>query len=280
MAPPVFSPILLKRRGSPKVGTCAITLCFRTMSGFQSRALSMLAMSLALAAMSACQLPPSRTDAALTETGELVALSGGASGAANACFSCHGLQGQGDGVSVPRLAGLDAGYLQKQMEDYAADTRHHDVMSAIARRLDADSRRDVASHYAALPAPQGLGEARAAPAIWHQGDMARDVPACSSCHGMAGEGVGPGNPAVSGQPSAYTVDQLMRWKRAERRNDPRNVMSQAVAGLSGREISAIALWLETQPTSPSPTSDAASASAAAAVAAGPAASRGPRRPDR
>lgn len=250
------------------------------MSGFHSRALLMLAMSMGFAAMSACQRPPSRTDATLTETGELVALSGGASGAANACFSCHGLQGQGDGVSVPRLAGLDAGYLQKQMEDYATDTRHHDVMSAIARRLDAGSRRDVAFYYATLPAPEVVGEARAVPVIWHQGDTARDVPACASCHGMAGEGIGPGNPAVSGQPAAYTADQLRRWKRAERRNDPRNIMSQAVAGLSGREISAIALWLESQPTSPSPTSDAASASAAAAVAAEPAASRGPRRPDR
>lgn len=250
------------------------------MSGFRSRALSILAMALGLAAMSACERPPSPTDAALTETGELVALSGGASGAANACFSCHGLQGQGDGVSVPRLAGLDAGYLQKQMEDYAADTRHHDVMSAIARRLDADSRRDVAFYYASLPAPQGVGEPSPAPAIWTTGDASRGVPACSSCHGRSGEGVGPGNPAVSGQPAAYTVDQLMRWKRAERRNDPRNVMTQAVAGLSDREISAIALWLETQPTSPSPASDAASASAAAAVAAEPAASRGPRRPDR
>lgn len=250
------------------------------MSGFRSRALSILAMALGLAAMSACQRAPSRTDAALTETGELVALSGGASGAANACFSCHGLQGQGDGVSVPRLAGLDAGYLQKQMEDYAADTRHHDVMSAIARRLDADSRRDVAFYYASLPSPEVADSLSAEPAVWHRGDAARGVPACSSCHGRSGEGVGPGNPAVSGQPAAYTVDQLMRWKRAERRNDPRNVMTQAVAGLSGREISAIALWLETRPTSPSPASDAASASSAAAVAAGPATSRGPRRPDR
>lgn len=236
--------------------------------------------ALLVTATTACQMPPSQTDAALTETGELVALSGGGSGAANACFTCHGVEGQGDGVSVPRLAGLDAGYLQKQMEDYAADIRHHDVMSTIARRMDADSRRDVALYYASLPAPAVTGPARPMPAVWSQGDPAREVPACSTCHGMNGEGVGPGNPAVSGQPAAYTIDQLMRWKRAERRNDPRSVMTLAVADLSPREVSAIALWLETQPASPSPASDVASASAAATVVARPVPSRGERRPDR
>ena len=236
--------------------------------------------ALLVTATTACQMPPSQTDAALTETGELVALSGGGSGAANACFTCHGVEGQGDGVSVPRLAGLDAGYLQKQMEDYGADIRHHDVMSTIARRMDADSRRDVALYYASLPAPAVTGPARPMPAVWSQGDPAREVPACSTCHGMNGEGVGPGNPAVSGQPAAYTIDQLMRWKRAERRNDPRSVMTLAVADLSPREVSAIALWLETQPASPSPASDVASASAAATVVARPVPSRGERRPDR
>ena len=236
--------------------------------------------ALLVTATTACQMPPSQTDAALTETGELVALSGGGSGAANACFTCHGIEGQGDGVSVPRLAGLDAGYLQKQMEDYAADIRHHDVMSTIARRMDADSRRDVALYYASLPSPAVTGPARPMPAVWSQGDPAREVPACSTCHGMNGEGVGPGNPAVSGQPAAYTIDQLMRWKRAERRNDPRSVMTLAVADLSPREVSAIALWLETRPASPSPASDVASASAAATVVARPVPSRGERRPDR
>ncbi len=238
-----------------------------------------------LTAMAGCRMPASQTDAALTETGELVALSGGGSGAANACFTCHGMQGHGDGVSVPRLAGLDAGYLQKQMEDYAADIRHHDVMSTIARRMDADSRRDVALYYASLPAPAITGAeitsaGRPMPAVWSRGDPARAVPACSTCHGMNGEGVGPGNPAVSGQPAAYTIDQLMRWKRADRRNDPRSVMTLAVADLTVSEVSAIALWLETRPAAPSPASDAASASVAATAAAEPAPSRGARRPDR
>lgn len=240
-----------------------------------------LSLIAALAALAGCTLPASETDVALTQTGELVALSGGASGAPNACFTCHGMEGQGDGVSVPRLAGLDAGYLQKQMEDYAADVRHHDVMSAIARRMDPDSRRDVALYYASLPPPvTPVVPARPMPAVWSRGDPERGVLACATCHGADGQGVGPGNPAVAGQPAAYTIDQLEQWQGAERRNDPRNVMGLAVAGLTPREISAIGLWLETRPAAPAPASDAASASAAAAAAAAPEAYREPRRPDR
>lgn len=206
-----------------------------------------------------------------TADGRVIAMSGGDGGAANACFSCHGLEGQGDGVSTPRLAGMDAGYLQKQLADYAADLRHDPVMTPIAKRLDQDDQRAVAAWYASLPAPASTVSALSAPAAWS---------GCVACHGAAGEGVGAGNPALAAQPAAYTLDQLRRWKRAERRNDPRHVMRDAVAGLDEAEMAAIAAWLETSPAARPPDSAAASASAAATAAARPEASRGVRRPDR
>ena len=98
-----------------------------------------------------CSLPSNETGEALTRTGELVAMSGGDGGAKNACVTCHGLDGMGDGISGPRLAGLEAGYLQKQMEDYAADLRHDDAMTRIAARLDQRQRRAVAIFYADKP---------------------------------------------------------------------------------------------------------------------------------
>lgn len=220
------------------------------------------------------------TDRALTETGQLVAMSGGGAGAASACFTCHGLEGQGDGVATPRLAGLDAGYLQKQMEDYAAGTRPHDVMGRIAKRLDAADRRAVAAFYAAKPAPSVAATQTPAPALYLAGDPARGIMACAACHGAQAQGNGPGNPAISGQPRAYVVDQLKRWRDGDRRNDPRGVMAVAVAKLTDVEIASLAAWLETAPPVPAPASAAASASVSAAAAARPAASREARRPDR
>ena len=240
---------------------------------------ALVCFSLALFA-AACTGSDSRSTAAFTADGQVIAMGGGKGGPSNACFSCHGLDGMGDGISVPRLAGLDAGYLQKQLEDYADRLRHDPTMYEAARWLDDDDRRAVAAWYAALPARSRAAAAAPPPRVWLRGRPEAGVPACAVCHGADGRGVGPGNPAVAGQPAAYTLDQLRRWKTGERRNDPRNVMSDAVAGLTETEMHAIAAWLETAPIAPPPASDAASASASAAAAARPAASRGVRRPDR
>lgn len=226
----------------------------------------LLTLGLALA-LGGCSLPSNDTGEALTRTGELVAMSGGDGGAQAACFTCHGLDGAGDGVSAPRLAGLDVGYLQKQMEDYASDLRHDTAMSRIASQLDQRQRRAVATFYAEMPVPASTGAATPAPAIWLRGDPSRGVTACSTCHGVGGEGVGPGNPAVAGQPATYVIEQIERWNTGKRRNDPRGMMAQAVAGLTEAETAAIGRWLERQPASPAPGSDAASVSAAATASA-------------
>lgn len=235
---------------------------------------------LAVAAAAACSPVDRRAAETFSATGELIAMSGGEGGPANACFSCHGLDGGGDGLGVPRLAGLDAGYLQKQLRDYAAKRRDDPVMSPIARWLDDEDQWAVAAWYAAMPPPLPTRPAGPAPAIYLTGAPERGVIACASCHGADGQGLGAGNPAIAGQPAAYTLEQLRRWKRGERRNDPLGVMVEAVAGLTDAEMRTIADWLETSPSAPAPTSGAANASVSAAGPAGSEAFRGPRRPDR
>lgn len=230
--------------------------------------------------LAACAPASNETGAAFTQSGEIIAMGGGEGGPANACFSCHGLDGAGDGVSVPRLAGLDAGYLQKQMEDYAHAVRQDGVMREVARWLDDGDRRAVAQFYADMPAPSSRGPAGPPPALYLTGDAARGVAACAACHGDDGRGVGSGNPAIAGQPAAYTIDQLHRWRERTRRNDPRGVMIDAVKNLTDAEIAQIAAWLERAPAARPPETAVASASAAASAAARPEAFRGRRRPDR
>ncbi|PVM83438.1 cytochrome C [Caulobacter endophyticus] len=233
-----------------------------------------------IAALAACDREAARTDAMLSIDGRTIAMSGGAGGASKACFSCHGLDGMGDGVSVPRLAGLDAGYLQKQMEDYASGIRPDKVMGPVAKPLDDRARRAVAAYYASLPVAAGPVSSVPPPVLWTQGDPERGLAPCAACHGAQAQGVGAGQPALAGQPAAYTRDQLDRWKRATRRNDPRGVMTTIAGKLTEDEAAALAAWSERQPASPAPASGAASASAVEAAAAGSAASREGRRRDR
>src|SRR5690606_12794176 len=128
-----------------------------------------------------CDATPGLTDRAFSASGQVIAMGGGSGGADNACFSCHGLAGQGDGVSTPRLAGLDQGYLQKQMEDYANGLRPDDVMTRVARGLDQHGRQKVAAWYAGLPPPppppppDPNTSLAVAPQIWLHGDVDRGV---------------------------------------------------------------------------------------------------------
>jgi cytochrome c553 len=226
---------------------------------------------LVLLGLTACGPTTNRTGEAFSASGELIAWSGGEGGAANACFRCHGREGQGDGTGAPRLAGMDVGYLQKQLDDYAGGLRKDDVMGPVAKWLSVEDRRAVAAWYAAMPPPAG-GAISPAPTVY--------AAKCAVCHGRQGQGVGSANPALAGQPAAYTLDQLTRWKKAGRRNDPGEVMTAAVSGLSEPDLRAIAAWLERQPASPRPDSDAATLSAAGRAWEELAASRGTRRPGR
>src|SRR3546814_7902001 len=98
-------------------------------------------------------------------------LSVGDAGAAYACFTCHGLDGRGDGAGAPRLAGLGLGYLNRQLEDYATGRRRHPEMELIAKRLSPDHRQAVSAHYASLSyAPQGTTTRTPAPRLYVDGD--------------------------------------------------------------------------------------------------------------
>jgi cytochrome c553 len=222
-------------------------------------------------ALAGCGEGERASDKAYSATGAVVAMSGGDGGPANACFSCHGLDGGGDGQAAPRLAGLSAGYLHKQLEDYAAGLRTDQPMASIAGRLSPRARLAVAGHYGALPPPSGPASATATPAAYAD---------CVACHGTAGQGAGDAGPAIAGQPAAYIADQLDRWRTGERRNDPRGVMRVAALRLSTRETVAIAAWLAGQPAVRPPGSVGAIGSVSDTAWEAPAASRASHRPDR
>ena len=185
-----------------------------------------------------------------TRTGELVALSGGDAGAANACVVCHGVDGAGTGAGPPRLAGLDQGYMLKQLQDYADGRRPDPIMGPVARALDDRQMRLVSAWYADLPPRSAAQVGRAfdprGAALYREGDAARGLAACGTCHGADGRGA-PGGPALAGQPAPYLKEQLRRWRRSERRNDPRNLMLEISRRLTDAEIAAVSAYLEGLP---------------------------------
>ena len=116
--------------------------------------------------------------------------------AAAVCASCHQVDGSGqnnpNGESWPRLAGLDAGYIARQLQAYKDGTRQNPSMQAFAQMLDDQQIADVSAWFASLPATAGQpAEAQShseellkrGEQLATEGDWSKYIVSCSSCHG-------------------------------------------------------------------------------------------------
>lgn len=207
----------------------------------------------ALALAASCSPPQGGVPERFGATGELIAMSGADAGPQNACFTCHGIRGEGDGAGVPRVAGLNAGYLQHQLQAYADGRRQDLSMRWIARQLSPAQRVEVARYYSNMPVPTATaGPAGQPPQLFLAGDPGRNLPACASCHGVDGRGIGTGIPPLAGQPAAYLADQLEQWRRSKRRSDPDEVMLRIARSLTPSEISALSSYASALPAAPRP----------------------------
>lgn len=191
------------------------------------------------------------------ERGRLIAHGGGTMADPMACFSCHGLAGQGDEtLAAPRLAGLSAYYMAKQLRDYARGTRPNPIMGPIAEALSAQAQKDVSAYYAALApiAVAGLiGEDLTADLgriLALEGAPERGLPACTSCHGPNGNSTAPAIPSLAGQHASYMAEQLYLWRQGRRSNDPLGGMTRYANLLAEHEIEALARWFATRQPSP------------------------------
>jgi cytochrome c553 len=200
----------------------------------------------------AAQVTSADPDRPSAERGQVIAMGGGPAGAGAACFSCHGLQGQGDtGGAFPRLAGLDAQYLAKQMADYASGTRPNPVMTPIAEQLSPTDHQSVGLYYAGLPAQAAVAPASASEpglvqwggTLYAVGSAERGIPACANCHGPGGRGLNALYPSIAGQPAAYVDAQLRLWREGTRRNDIADLMGSLSRQMTDEDIRAASVYV-------------------------------------
>ena len=174
------------------------------------------------------------------------------------CSSCHGKDGGGQ-ASFPRLAGMNATYLLKQLGDFESGTRANGIMQPIAKALSPEERAQMARYYAAMPVPQTLQGAQApasaepdspGASLALRGKWSVGVPACVQCHGPGGTGVGDAFPAIAAQPAGYIAAQLRAWQAGTRKNDPIELMRHLSSKLSEADIEAVSDWFSRQPATP------------------------------
>lgn len=181
----------------------------------------------------------------------------GASGYTS-CAACHGAEGQGNqDLNAPKLAGLDAWYLERQLELFRSGARgtHEDDIYGIQMRPfatmlpDRQAIADVAAYITTLP-DQPLE------ATLDAGDPergARRYRTCANCHGQQGEGIRATNgPRLAGMPDWYLRRQLQNFRegvRGRHREDPygNQMIEMAQVLVDDRAVSDVVAYIMTLP---------------------------------
>jgi len=173
-----------------------------------------------------------------------------------ACIACHGREGSATNAGYfPRLAGKPAGYLFNQLVSFREGRRFNSDMVHMVEFLSDNYLLEIAQYFASLDLPYPPPVASDVPAeqlqrgrqLAMQGDAARKIPACVSCHGAALTGVQPGIPGLLGVPRLYLASQLGAWLTHDRQALAPDCMSQVGLSLTTQDINDVTSWLATQP---------------------------------
>lgn len=84
-------------------------------------------------------------------------------------------------------------------------------------------------------------------AIYNNGDAARGIVACASCHGAAGNSTITVNPKLAGQHAAYVAKQLTDFAGTDRNNA---VMTTFAKAMNADDVKNIAAYLSAQQAKP------------------------------
>ena len=165
------------------------------------------------------------------------------------CSACHGTDGNSIVPMWPKIAGQHAKYIATQLHHFAQGEngpRNNAQMYPWAVNLTAQDRADLGAYFESQKTLYGESENRddleLGRKIYHGGLIEIGLAACSSCHGPAGLGNGPANfPALAGQHSQYTADQLKYFKSGQRVNLMMNTIAQK---MTEEQIEAVSNYIQ------------------------------------
>ena len=163
------------------------------------------------------------------------------------CGYCHEYDGNSKMPMYPRLAGQQAAYIVKQLQDFRAG-RRLGQMQATAELLSDEDIQIVANYFSQqsmqvdTTPPLSEAQKQLAAKLYFDGDPKRDLAACASCHGENGQG-GASIPRLAGQHAPYLYDQLLAFQTGSRSNDAQGQMQDITRQLSVLELQVMVKFL-------------------------------------
>lgn len=135
------------------------------------------------------------------------------------CGECHGRNGQATSPIYPSLAGQNAQYLRKQLQDFVSGRRSNETMSPQAKDLTETNIQDLADYFAGLPPRQTRTAHSRSVSVGRQlymdGMPGWNIPACATCHGDNAHGSAT-LPRLAGQNARYLTGQLQEFEQRVR----------------------------------------------------------------
>jgi cytochrome c553 len=158
---------------------------------------------------------------------------------AQACFACHGPDGNSANPRYPILAGQSWRYIYMQLTDFKEGRRSNPEMSPMAANLTRDQMIALGNFFAAQK--QRPATFTPDPARVEAGKKTADTVLCPMCHlgGFVGQNE---IPRVSGQWPQYIKKQLEDFRARRRTNDAGNMTSVA-RNLSDDDIENLAQYI-------------------------------------
>ena len=164
------------------------------------------------------------------------------------CAACHAVDGNSATAANPKLAGLNAEYINKQLTNFKSGERKNAVMGGIVASLSPQDMLNLAAYFSAQQPKPATSKDQAlalqGQKIFRGGVMGAGVPACASCHGQQGKGIPVQFPRLAGQHSEYIYTQLNAFRVEARSNDAAKMMRTIAAKMTDADMKAVAAYIQ------------------------------------
>jgi cytochrome c553 len=173
------------------------------------------------------------------------------------CSACHGPNGNSTTAQWPKIAGQNAVYTAEQLQLFKSGVRVNPDMLKMTSTLSDKDIDSVAVYFQAQTPVGGEADAgmvQAGEKLYRFGDPAREIPACTACHGPVGRGNALSDyPELRAQFADYVSKQLNDFASGARYSGAKAgaptskngyMMTTIAKRLTGDDIKEVAAYIQ------------------------------------